>query len=116
MLHTSKAGSETYEIGLPSWSNPSTPNTTMRTGGTSRLTISPIGDNVLPTFPDHHSTSVKQPCSQQQFMRSAVDSSLRENPKTYFGSTENHEKVITRTIPSKYSQLYVDTEVILPSL
>eukprot|EP01084_Bolivina_argentea_P270947 460847_1 len=93
MLHASKVGRETYDIGLPSWSNPSTPNTTIHTSGTARLTISPIDDNVLPTFPDHHSTSVKQPCAQQQFMRCASDCSLRENPKTLFGSTENHEKV-----------------------
>ncbi len=97
MVNISKKGSEMHEIGLPSWSNSSTPNTTMHTRNTSRSTISSIGDNVLPISPDRHSTSEKQPDSQQQFMRYAMDSSSLEKSKTNFGSTESHEKVTTRT-------------------
>ncbi len=116
MVNISKKGSEMHDI--PSWSDFSTPNTTMNTCSTSSSAISSITDNVLPVSLDRHFASEKQPHSQQQPMRCVVSPILLDKSKANFGSTESHEKVITRTCiqPSiQICQLDVDIHLTLPS-
>ncbi len=97
MLNALTERSDEDKVGPSSWSARSSPIPTLYTGGTAKSTISPVGVNLLPTFPDHHSTSVKRPCLQQQFIpRCPVDAATPGNPETSLSPTESHEKVTTR--------------------